>query len=215
MNTTKLAAAAAMAAALAAGPAATAWSAPAPRIPFGPIGVTELSGPAGQVITLDAPISGEAVDGATPSGYWLVASDGGVFAEGGAPFYGSLPGLGVKPAAPVVGIVPTPNGHGYWLVGADGGVFAFGSAPFLGSAAGQAVTGPVTLTPTSAPVCGQTIVVGYRLAWAGGAVAYSRGVMCGAATGTATTTCNGLGICTANGSATITTRPTITQKGSS
>jgi hypothetical protein len=77
------------------------------------------------------------------SGYDLVGSDGGVFVfptgqSGG--FYGSLPGLGVKPAAPVVGMVPTSSDQGYFLVGSDGGVFAFGTAPFLGSLPGLRVT---------------------------------------------------------------------------
>jgi len=61
-------------------------------------------------------------------GYWLVQSGGGVFPYCGATFYGSLPGLGIKPVAPIVGIASTPDGCGYWLVGADGGVFAFGDA---------------------------------------------------------------------------------------
>lgn len=77
-------------------------------------------------------------------GVWLVGADGGVFAPplleddatvAQAPFFGSLPSLGVFPTAPIVGIDSTPNGGGYWLLGADGGVFAFGSADFFGSAA--------------------------------------------------------------------------------
>ena len=43
------------------------------------------------------------VDG---GGYWLIGSDGGVFAFGDAGFIGSLPGLGVK-VSNVVGAVPT------------------------------------------------------------------------------------------------------------
>jgi len=58
-----------------------------------------------------------------------------VFAFGTAPFEGSLPGIGVIPDAPVVGIAATPDAKGYWLVGADGGVFTFGDAGFYGSAA--------------------------------------------------------------------------------
>ncbi len=85
--------------------------------------------------------------GITPTssqqGYWLDASDGGVFAFGDAPFEGSIPGLGILPyaypapgrelAAPIVGMVPSSTGHGYFMVGADGGVFAFGDAKFAGS----------------------------------------------------------------------------------
>jgi len=87
----------------------------------------------------------------TPAaGYWLVASDGGVFAYGSAPFLGSTGG--VKLAAPVLGMAPTPSGRGYWLLGADGGVFSFGDAGFFGSMAGRkeltgAIVG-ITATPT-------------------------------------------------------------------
>ena len=71
-------------------------------------------------------------------GYDLVGSDGGVFAFGGAPFLGSLPGMGVH-VKDIVGMVPTSNDGGYWLAGADGGVFAFGNAAFLGSLPGIGV----------------------------------------------------------------------------
>ena len=81
-----------------------------------------------------ASLSGAAI---TPDGNggWQVGLEGGVFAFGDAGFYGSLPGIGVTPAAPVVGMARTPDGRGYWLLGADGGVFAFGDAGFHGSAA--------------------------------------------------------------------------------
>jgi len=72
-------------------------------------------------------------------GYWLTQAGGGVFSYGDAHFYGSLPGEGVVPAAPIVGITATTDGGGYWLVGADGGVFSFGDAKFCGSLPGQHV----------------------------------------------------------------------------
>ena len=65
-------------------------------------------------------------------GYWLAQAGGGVYSFGDVGFYGSLPGIGVRPAQPVVGIASTPDGKGYWLVGADGGVFAFGDATYQG-----------------------------------------------------------------------------------
>ena len=74
-------------------------------------------------------------------GYWLVASDGGVFSFGDAHFYGSLPSDKIRPAGAIVGIAATHDHKGYWLVGADGGVFGFGDARFYGSAASQASTG--------------------------------------------------------------------------
>ena len=66
-------------------------------------------------------------------GFWIAGPDGGVFTFDGAPFLGSLPGLKVTPARPIVGMAATPDGKGYWLAGADGGIFTFGDAPFLGS----------------------------------------------------------------------------------
>jgi len=68
-------------------------------------------------------------------GYWMVGSDGGVFAFGDAPYLGSLPGLHVH-VDNIRAVVPTADGKGYWMVGSDGGVFAFGDAPYLGSLPG-------------------------------------------------------------------------------
>ncbi|MGO9028560.1 MAG: hypothetical protein ACLQOZ_08020 [Acidimicrobiales bacterium] len=75
------------------------------------------------------------------SGYWLVASDGGVFTFGTAQFYGSMAGQPLN--SPITGIVPTSDGHGYWLVAEDGGVFSFGDAAFEGSLGGRHLAGPV------------------------------------------------------------------------
>jgi hypothetical protein len=70
---------------------------------------------------------------ATPSGsgYWLVATDGGIFSFGDAPFYGSEGGRPLN--LPIVGMAATPRGDGYWFAAADGGMFTFGSAVFYGS----------------------------------------------------------------------------------
>jgi hypothetical protein len=77
----------------------------------------------------------------SPSGYWLVGADGGVFSFGDAVFYGSLGGRPLN--GPIVGMAATPGGHGYWLVASDGGVFTFGDAPFLGSLAMAALDQPI------------------------------------------------------------------------
>jgi len=90
--------------------------------------------------TLTRPVMGMA---ANPSGrgYWLVASDGGVFAFGDAQFFGSMGGQTLT--QPVVGMAPTPSGRGYWLVASDGGVFAFGDAQFFGSMGGRHLNQPI------------------------------------------------------------------------
>ncbi len=64
-------------------------------------------------------------------GYWINASDGGVFSFGNAQFHGSMGGIPLN--APVVGMASTHDAGGYWEVAADGGVFSFGDAAFHGS----------------------------------------------------------------------------------
>jgi hypothetical protein len=82
-------------------------------------------------------------------GYWVVASDGGVFSYGDARFYGSTGALRLR--MPVVDMAPTATGRGYWLVALDGGVFAFGDARFHGSLGGVRLAAPIigiASTPT-------------------------------------------------------------------
>lgn len=74
-------------------------------------------------------------------GYWLAASDGGVFTFGGATFFGSMVGKHLN--APVIGIQSTPDGGGYWLYASDGGVFTFGDAAFFGSTGNMTLKAPV------------------------------------------------------------------------
>jgi hypothetical protein len=74
-------------------------------------------------------------------GYWLVASDGGVFAYGDAVFYGSTGGTTLN--QPIVGIAPSDTGHGYWLVAADGGIFNYGDAMFSGSTGNIKLNQPI------------------------------------------------------------------------
>ena len=63
------------------------------------------------------------------SGYWLVASDGGIFSYGDAAFFGSTGAMTLN--KPIVGMAATPDGKGYWLVASDGGIFSYGDAAFL------------------------------------------------------------------------------------
>ncbi len=71
-------------------------------------------------------------------GYWLVASDGGVFAFDAA-FRGSMGDVRLN--KPVTGMVPF--GNGYLMVANDGGIFNFSNLPFFGSLGGNPPAKPI------------------------------------------------------------------------
>jgi len=108
-------------------------------------------------------IVGMAADTAT-GGYWLVGSDGGVYALN-APCDGSVPGLG-QHLTNVVGIAATADGGGYYLVSSTGAVYAFGDAKYQGgptpfpastlSSSGSASTPPPAATGRPAPMGAST-----------------------------------------------------------
>jgi hypothetical protein len=87
---------------------------------------------------------------ATPDGggYWLVASDGGVFSFGDASFFGSVSGEGAgELSTPVVGIASSGDGGGYSLATAGGTVIPFGDGVAGGGLDGTrapivAISGP-------------------------------------------------------------------------
>jgi hypothetical protein len=74
-------------------------------------------------------------------GYWLGASDGGIFTCGRAAFYGSAGAILLN--RPIVGMAATPDGRGYWLVASDGGIFTYGDAHFYGSTGSLALNRPI------------------------------------------------------------------------
>lgn len=90
--------------------------------------------------SLNAPIVGM-VPSHDQAGYFMVASDGGVFAFGDAKFAGSCPGIGGCSGA-AVAVMPDASGSGYWLVTATGNVYTFGDAPYFGAPGRQA--SPIT-----------------------------------------------------------------------
>jgi hypothetical protein len=89
----------------------------------------------------------------TGRGYWLIATDGGMFSFGDARFHGSVPGVlppGRRLDGAIVSAAVHPAGSGYWLLGSDGGVFSF-DVPFRGSVPGLGLCGTaavVELRPT-------------------------------------------------------------------
>ncbi len=106
-----------------------------PGVYHGTFSVTDangLSGGGAVTITI-GPTSGP--------GYWEVASDGGIFTYGAAPFRGSTGGLHLN--KPIVGMAATPDDRGYWLVASDGGIFAFGDAVFYGSTGNIHLNAPI------------------------------------------------------------------------
>jgi hypothetical protein len=87
---------------------------------------------------LNKPIVGMATT-ADGNGYWMVATDGGIFSFGDAQFYGSTGGIVLN--KPIVGMAVTADGLGYWLDASDGGIFAFpNTTPFFGSDGGKGIT---------------------------------------------------------------------------
>jgi len=81
------------------------------------------------------PLQAVAVPSASPSGYWLVARDGGIFAFG-VPFLGS--GSGLALSQPIAGMAAVPGGGSYDLADANGAVYGFG--PHAADCAGLSVT---------------------------------------------------------------------------
>ena len=75
---------------------------------------------------------------ASGNGYWLVASEGGIFSFGDAQFHGSTGAL--KLNKPIAAALQTQSG--YDLVAEDGGVFNF-SSPFIGSGASSSLKAAV------------------------------------------------------------------------
>jgi hypothetical protein len=105
---------------------------------YGSMGGQVLNKP---VVGIAVTPSGGAASSSTASGgYYEVASDGGLFAFGTAPFYGSMGGKPLN--EPIVGMAATPTGGGYYEVASDGGIFSYG-APFLGSMGGKPLNAPI------------------------------------------------------------------------
>jgi hypothetical protein len=118
-------------------------------------GAPSLGSPAASGLRLTEPIVGLAAthDG---QGYWLVASDGGVFSYGDAKFYGSAGALHLN--QPIVGMTATADGLGYWLVASDGGIFTYGDARFLGSTGAIHLNKPIVGMAAAADGAGYWLV---------------------------------------------------------
>ena len=88
-------------------------------------------------IKLNKPVQSIVVD-PDGEGYWLVASDGGVFSFK-APFHGSTGSMTLN--KPMTGMVAF--GNGYLMVAEDGGVFNFSDKAFSGSLGNNPPANPI------------------------------------------------------------------------
>jgi hypothetical protein len=80
-------------------------------------------------------------------GYWLVASDGGIFSFGNAAFFGSTGNIRLN--QPIVGMAATASRRGYRFVASDGGIFSYGDAVFYGSTGDKRLNQPIVGMATS------------------------------------------------------------------
>ena len=99
---------------------------------------------------------------ADTQGFWLATSDGAVYSEGDARFFGSA--AGTRLSKPIVGMAATNDAGGYWLVASDGGIFAFGDARFYGS------TGAIRLNQPIVGMAATPDAAGYWLVAADGGI---------------------------------------------
>ena len=104
-----------------------------------------------------------------PSPYRLVASDGGLFAYGGAPYDGSTGGQDIGTS--VVGMATDPQTGGYWEVGANGTVYPFG-APVEGDLAGRPLSSPIVAMASTPDGLGYWLVASDGGVFAFGDAAY-------------------------------------------
>jgi NlpC/P60 family len=89
-------------------------------------------------------------------GYWMVASDGGIFSYGDSQFFGSTGNIRLN--RPIVGLASTNDQLGYWMVASDGGIFSFGDAQFHGSTGALVLNKPIVGMATTPDGLGYWLV---------------------------------------------------------
>jgi sugar lactone lactonase YvrE len=90
------------------------------------------------------------------SGYWMLGSDGKIFAFGDArsASFGDPSGA-MPPGAKAVHIEPTPSNKGYWVVADSGDVYAYGDALFAGGVSGSQLLSNEKVTSLSPTLSGK------------------------------------------------------------
>jgi hypothetical protein len=102
--------------------------------------------PSNAVAAPQGPVAAAATSSGGEPGYWIMASDGGVYHYNTTSF-GQLRGYPLN--RPIVSGTATPGGLGYWMVASDGGIFQFGDAGFFGSTGAIHLNQPIVgMAPT-------------------------------------------------------------------
>jgi hypothetical protein len=104
-------------------------------------GGTGPPSPPSNAVVAPGPVPSPAPAPGGPTGYTMVASDGGIFTFGTDKFYGSTGGWSLS--SPVVAMALTADGKGYWLTTALGQIYNFGDAAYYGSTAGFVLNHPI------------------------------------------------------------------------
>jgi NHL repeat len=108
------------------------------RLVFDPAHAPALNGGATPAPTAPGatPPAGQPTGGASGapgrSGYWMLGSDGKIFAFGDAKSLGDASSA-LPAGTKAMHIEPTSDANGYWIVNEDGAVYSFGDAPALGN----------------------------------------------------------------------------------
>ena len=124
------------------------------KILFSLLAITGLSYAGNYSPTIKAPLGSQLTSG-TVGGYWMAGADGSTYNFGTLALGSAAP---YHPSKPIVGMVPTPDGHGYWLVATDGGIFSFGDAVFYGSMGGKPLNKPIAGMAASSDGAGYWMV---------------------------------------------------------
>jgi subtilisin family serine protease len=104
------------------------------------LGSAEFEGAGREVRYGRLDMLGALLDDGQP-GYYMVATDGGIFSFGRSRFLGSTGSIHLN--QPIVAMAASPRRAGYWFVARDGGVFNYGDAPFWGSLGGTHPSSPI------------------------------------------------------------------------
>jgi hypothetical protein len=115
-------------------------------------GTTATTAPAGGTTTTTTTTATNPPATGNRQGYWMVGSDGKVYAFGTAQRFGDA---GLTPGTEAVDLEPTPSGNGYWVVDSAGGVSSYGDAVFRGGPDSVTLAGDEKVTSLASTSTGK------------------------------------------------------------